>query len=59
MEPFLTVAAQPASEMGRRATELLLARLAGEGPADFQEIVLPTQIVLRQSSGPAIGAAER
>ena len=48
----LTVAAQPAYEMGRKATELLLARLAGEGPAEPQEIVLPTEIIVRGSSGP-------
>lgn len=51
MEPFLTVASQPAYDMGRRATELLLARLAGTGPAGFQEIVLPTGLIVRRSSG--------
>jgi LacI family transcriptional regulator len=52
MEPFLTVAAQPAYEMGKKATELLLARLSGEGPAGCQEIVLPTEVIVRRSSGP-------
>ena len=51
LEPFLTVAAQPAYEMGQRATELLLARLAGTAPAECQEIVLPTEIIVRRSSG--------
>jgi len=51
VDPFLTVAAQPAYEMGRRATELLLARLAGQGPAAYQEIVLPAEIIVRESSG--------
>ncbi len=49
--PFFTVAAQPAYEMGRRATELLLARLTHNAPAQCQEIILPTQIIVRQSSG--------
>jgi len=51
VDPFLTVAAQPAYEMGRQATELLLARLSEEAPAAYQEIVLPTEIVVRESSG--------
>ncbi len=54
VDPFLTVAAQPAYEMGRQATELLLARLSGEAPAAYQEIVLPTAIVVRESSGPVL-----
>lgn len=49
--PFLTVAVQPAYEMARQATELLLARLAGSGPAEPQEIILPTRLLVRQSSG--------
>jgi LacI family transcriptional regulator len=52
MGPSLTVAAQPAYEMGRRATELLLTRLAGEGPAEPQVIVLPAEIIVRGSSAP-------
>ncbi len=52
LEPFLTVASQPAYEMGQRATELLLARLAARTAAeDCQEIVLPVEIIVRRSSG--------
>ncbi|MCU0503842.1 MAG: LacI family transcriptional regulator [Anaerolineae bacterium] len=51
LEPFLTVAAQPAYEMGQCATEMLLARLAGKGPDARQEVVLPVEIIIRCSSG--------
>lgn len=52
INPFLTVAGQPAYEMGQQATSLLLARLAGTGPTETQDIVLPTQMIVRKSSGP-------
>jgi LacI family transcriptional regulator len=39
IDPFLT-------------TELLLTRLSGQGSAEYQEIVLPTEIIVRRSSGP-------
>jgi LacI family transcriptional regulator len=51
IDPFFTVASQPAYEMGQKATELLLARLLGGAPEGYQEIVLPTKIIVRQSSG--------
>ena len=52
MEPFLTVAAQPAYEMGQRATQILLERLGREAPAECREVVLPFEIIVRRSSGP-------
>ena len=51
IDTFFTVASQPAYEMGQQATELLLSRLAGTAPDGFQEIVLPAEIIVRQSSG--------
>ena len=51
IDPFLTVARQPAYEMGWRAAELLLARLSGTAPAEYQEVVLPTEIEIYRSSG--------
>jgi LacI family transcriptional regulator len=47
--PFLTVAVQPAYQMGYQATKLLLERIANAGKLSYQEIVLPTQLVIRQS----------
>jgi LacI family transcriptional regulator len=55
IDPFFTVADQPAYEMGQQATELLLARLAGDAPEGFQEIVLPAPVIVRRSSGPPPG----
>ncbi len=55
--PFLTVAAQPAYEMGYQATRLLLARILGEGPDQFQTVVLPTTLSVRQSSAPPPAAS--
>ena len=56
--PFLTVMAQPAYEMAQEATRLLLARLAdlaaGKDRGDYREIILPTELIVRQSSGKAI-----
>jgi LacI family transcriptional regulator len=49
--PFLTVAAQPAYEMGRQATLILLRRLYEEKPSIPEEIVLPPELIIRQSSG--------
>ncbi len=51
--PFFTVIAQPAYEMGRKATECLLQRLKNPQAAEepYQEIILPTQLIIRQSSG--------
>jgi LacI family transcriptional regulator len=49
--PFLTVAAQPAYEMGKQATRLLLERLEGRRDVQPVEMILPTEIILRASSG--------
>jgi LacI family transcriptional regulator len=52
LSPFLTVAAQPAYEMGRKATELLLKRLSGELSGRCQTLVLQTQVIERGSTSP-------
>ncbi|MFN8562829.1 MAG: LacI family DNA-binding transcriptional regulator [Anaerolineae bacterium] len=50
VEPFLTVVRQPAYDLGRRATQLMLDRLSGAATGAPQEILLPTQLIVRQSS---------
>ena len=52
VKPYFTAAVQPAYEMGRLAAELLLQRISGELSGECQTIVLPTEIVERESSGP-------
>jgi len=52
MKPFLTVARQRAYEMGQLATELLLKRVSGELSQEHRELLLPIEIILRESSGP-------
>ena len=54
--PFLTVATQPAGEMGRQAVALLLDRFADPGRAP-REIVLPTELIVRRSSGAPLDGA--
>jgi LacI family transcriptional regulator len=51
IDPFFTVASQPSYEMGQKATELLLMRLAENAPDQYQQIVLPVDIIIRRSSG--------
>ena len=55
IEPFLTVADQPAYEMGRQAAELLFKRLSGEQVDPPQEILLPVNLIVRASSGSRLG----
>ena len=51
VDPFLTVASQPAYQMGEQATELLLERLSAHAPSQPREVVLSVQIQIRRSSG--------
>jgi LacI family transcriptional regulator len=48
--PFLTVATHDDYDMGYQATKLLLRRLSGEEQVEFQEIIMPAEIIIRQST---------
>ena len=51
LEPLFTVVAQPSREMGQRAASLLLERIKGNAENSVQQIVLPTEMIIRTSSG--------
>ena len=51
LTPPLTTVRQPARDMGRRAAELLLARVAGEDPE--ADVLLPASLQVRGSVAPA------
>jgi LacI family transcriptional regulator len=52
IDPFMTCIVQDAYAMGRKAAELLLARLTSNRPAKPRSIVLPVRFVVRRSSAP-------
>ena len=49
--PALTTVGHPIRAMGEAAAEVLIARIAG-GPAACREVVLPAQLLMRESTGP-------
>lgn len=53
-EPFMTVIAQPARDMGQQAAQLILDRLTDTTDNSRQHIILPTQLFVRASSGQKI-----
>ena len=57
VDPFLTVAAQPAYEMGASAARLLVERLTTHRTGKTREIVLPAKLIIRQSCGQGQRAA--
>jgi LacI family transcriptional regulator len=48
--PFLTVAKQPAYDMGFLGMQLLIERIQDEAPASSRKILLPAEIIIRQST---------
>ena len=51
LRPRFTLVHQPAAELGRRAAEMLFDRLEGRGPDGPRRLVLPTELVVRESCG--------
>jgi len=49
--PSLTTVRQPINDISRLAVDLILERIRGEAP--FKRIVLPPQLIVRSSTGPA------
>ena len=49
-DPFLTVAAQPAYELGRRAADMMIDRLVGDRTTVGESVVLPFEVIVRRST---------
>src|SRR3954469_16647860 len=49
-EPFLTVAAQPAYDIGRRAADVMIDRLPGGRAGGGESVVLPFEVIVRRST---------
>ena len=51
LRPRFTLVRQPTAELGRRAAEMLFDRLDSPSPTEPQRLVLPTELVVRESCG--------
>ena len=51
LHPRLTLVRQPAYELGRTAAELLFERLEKREPSSPRRVVLPTELMIRESCG--------
>jgi LacI family transcriptional regulator len=50
VEPFLTVAAQPAYEFGNLGMQLLVERIQGIAGNEWRKIILPSRLCIRKSA---------
>jgi LacI family transcriptional regulator len=57
-EPFLTVVAQPAYEIGHQAATRLLDRISGSRGPGGESLMLPFELIIRRSSAPPRRVAE-
>lgn len=51
IDPAITVVRQPEVEIGRKSASMLLARLGERPPSKSVRIVLPTELIIRESCG--------
>jgi DNA-binding LacI/PurR family transcriptional regulator len=58
-QPSLTTVRQPLRQMGTRAAQVLLERIADSEKEWPAEIVMEPELIVRESTGPAPGAAGR
>ena len=55
LSPSLSSVYQPAFEMGKKATEMLINLIESKRPVtEFEKIVLPTEVIIRDSSKPML-----
>jgi LacI family transcriptional regulator len=52
LNPFLTVAAQPAYQFGSMGIQLLIERIQGNADASPKTLLFPSEIIVRSSSAP-------
>jgi LacI family transcriptional regulator len=50
IDPFLTVAAQPAYTFGSMGMQLLIERIQEQAEREFRRIVLPPELIIRRSA---------
>jgi LacI family transcriptional regulator len=51
LRPRVTAVAQPTYRIGEMATRMLIERIEGRAPPEPRRVVLPTRLIVRQSSG--------
>lgn len=49
IDPFLTIASQPAYEIGEIGTQLLIERIEGKAPKVFRKVTLPPKLLIKQN----------
>ena len=54
LDPFLTVAAQPAYNFGSLGMQLLIERIQGRSSTQWNKILLPSQLLIRKSAHPLL-----